>query len=164
VLFDCYRIEPDSAGPGWHRGGPGVTRRWSFPWNDVVLSDLGDGERFGPWGWAGGLDARPNRFLLAPGTPDELNVGMFRTNLAVRRGQLLDCFQPGGGGYGDPLARPVEDVVEDVVDGFVTIEGAARDYGVGLVRDAATGTLRVDEARTAALRAGGHRPPDGAPL
>ena len=64
VLFDCYRIEPDSAGAGWHRGAPGVTRRWSFPHGDVLLSDLGDGETFGPWGFAGGRDARPNRFTL----------------------------------------------------------------------------------------------------
>ena len=103
--FDCYRIEPDSAGAGWHRGGPGVTRRWSFPYNDVVLSSLGDGEKFGPWGWAGGRDARPNRFVCAPGTIEELNVGMFRTNLEIRAGRMLDCFQPGGGGYGPRVGR-----------------------------------------------------------
>jgi N-methylhydantoinase B len=161
VRFDCYRIEPDSAGAGWHRGAPGVTRRWSFPWNDVVLSDLGDGEKFGPWGWAGGMDARPNRFVYAPGTDDELNVGMFRTNLPVKQGRMLDCFQPGGGGYGDPFARPVEYVLDDVIDGFVSVGGAARDYGVAITVDA-EGRPHVDEARTAQLRAGDHRPPPGA--
>jgi N-methylhydantoinase B len=163
VRFDTYRVEVDSAGAGWHRGGPGVTRRWSFPYNDVVLSDLGDGERFGPWGHAGGRDARPNRFLLAPGTPDELNVGMFRTNLPVRRGSLLDCFQPGGGGYGDPLARRVEDVLDDVIDGYVSVAGAARDYGVAISIDATSGEPRVDQARTAELRRGSHPAPRGAP-
>lgn len=162
VVFDCYRIETDSAGPGWHRGGPGITRRWSFPWNDVVLSDLGDGERFGPWGWAGGRDARPNRFVMAPGTDEELDVGMFRTNLPVRQGRLLDCFQPGGGGYGDPFARSVEHVLDDVIDGYVSVEGAERDYGVAIVLDPATGDPVVDEVRTAALRGSGHQPPPGA--
>ena len=36
----------------------------------------------------------------------------------------------GGAGYGDPLSRPPEAVLRDVVLGFVTIEAAERDYGV----------------------------------
>lgn len=158
--FDSYRIEPDTGGPGWHRGAPGVTRRWSFPYGDVVLSDLGDGERFGPWGYAGGKDAQPNRFTYAPGTDEELNVGMFRTNLPVGQGRMLDCFQPGGGGYGDPLARPIDYVVEDVLDGFVSIDGAARDYGVALSIDPASGAVEIDEARTRQLRAGAMPAPE----
>ncbi|HKZ91928.1 MAG TPA: hydantoinase B/oxoprolinase family protein, partial [Candidatus Limnocylindrales bacterium] len=160
VLFECYRIEQDSAGAGWHRGAPGVTRRWSFPHGDVVLSDLGDGEKFGPWGFAGGRDARPNRFIYAPGTDEELNVGMFRTNLPVKQGRLLDCFQPGGGGYGDPLARPVDYVIDDVLDGFVSLEGAARDYGVALRLDPETGEPVVDAERTRELRAGAAPAPE----
>ena len=37
---------------------------------------------------------------------------------------------PGGGGYGDPLARSRERVLADVRDGFVSAEAAERDYGV----------------------------------
>jgi N-methylhydantoinase B len=159
VRFDCYRIEGDSAGAGWHRGAPGVTRRWSFPYGDVVLSDLGDGEKFGPWGYAGGKDARPNLFRYAPGTAEEISVGMFRTNLPVKQGRMLDCFQPGGGGYGDPLTRPIEYVLDDVLDGFVSIEGAERDYGVA-VSLAADGVLTVDDTRTRQLRAGVPPVPD----
>jgi N-methylhydantoinase B len=158
--FDCYRIEQDSAGAGWHRGGPGVTRRWSYPYGDVVLSDLGDGERFGPWGYAGGKDARPNLYVYAPGTDEELNIGMFRTNLPVKQGRMLDCFQPGGGGYGDPLARPLEYVIDDVIDGLVSVEGARRDYGVAVTLDDATGLPRVDEERTAKLRSGAAPAPE----
>ena len=104
----------------------------------------------------------------APGTDEELNVGMFRTNLPVRAGRMLDCFQPGGGGYGDPLARPVEYVVDDVIDGFVTVEGAERDYGVAIVDRPADGRARRRRGAhpTAACRrrraALTHRePPDG---
>ena len=83
---------------------------------------------------------------------------MFRTNLPVRAGRMLDCFQPGSGGYGDPLARPVEYVIEDVIDGFVSREGAERDYGVAIGLDA-EGRPVVDEERTRALRAGAAPPP-----
>jgi len=154
VMFDCYRLETDSAGAGWSRGGLGVTRRWSFTHGDVLLSDLGDGEKFGPWGHAGGRDAIPNRFLCAPGTEEEINIGMFQTNLKVKKGQMLHCFQPGGGGYGDPLTRRISHVLEDVREGLVSIEGAERDYGVVLVEDPTTGDLGVDEGGTGALREG----------
>lgn len=152
VLFECYRIEEDSAGAGWHRGGPGVTRRWSFPDTDVVLSALGDGEKFGPWGWAGGRDARPNRFVAAPGTDHELNIGMYRTNLLVPAGTLLDCFQPGGGGFGDPFTRSIDYVIEDVVDGYVSLAGAARDYGVAVLAGPETNAVVLDAAATESLR------------
>ena len=34
----------------------------------------------------------------------------------------------GGAGYGEPLSRPAEEVLRDVVLGFVTIEAAEREY------------------------------------
>ena len=37
--------------------------------------------------------------------------------------------QPGGG-YGDPLERKPELVLEDVIDDYVSIERAEKDYGV----------------------------------
>jgi N-methylhydantoinase B len=42
----------------------------------------------------------------------------------------VDTALPGGGGYGDPLARDPEAVLADVVNGYVSLEGAERDYGV----------------------------------
>ena len=38
--------------------------------------------------------------------------------------------EAGGGGYGDPRERPVEKVLEDFKNGFVSIDGALKDYGV----------------------------------
>jgi N-methylhydantoinase B len=40
-----------------------------------------------------------------------------------------------GGGWGDPLDREPERVKLDVRDGYVTVEGAARDYGVVVAGD-----------------------------
>jgi N-methylhydantoinase B len=37
---------------------------------------------------------------------------------------------PGGGGYGDPFARDPRRVLDDVVNGYVSIVAAERDYGV----------------------------------
>ena len=37
---------------------------------------------------------------------------------------------PGGAGYGDPRERDPELVLRDVVDGYVSLEAAEREYGV----------------------------------
>jgi N-methylhydantoinase B len=37
---------------------------------------------------------------------------------------------PGGGGYGDPFERDPQRVLDDVVNGYVSLEAAERDYGV----------------------------------
>ncbi|MBM3668860.1 MAG: hydantoinase B/oxoprolinase family protein [Actinobacteria bacterium] len=151
VLFDCYRIEPDSAGAGWHRGAPGVKRRWTFPDTDILLSALGDGERFGPWGWDGGRDARANVFTATSAEGDSINVGMYRTNLPVGAGTMLDCFQPGGGGFGHPFTRDVGFVVEDLEEGLISPEVAERDYGVRVVLDP-DGRIEVDLEETKRIR------------
>lgn len=56
---------------------------------------------------------------------------------------------PGGGGWGNPLARPPELVLRDVRDGVVSRSGAERDYGVVITEDGSA----IDEVRTEALRA-----------
>ena len=60
----------------------------------------------------------------------------------------------GGGGWGDPMTRDPRVVLRDVADGYVSIEGAARDYGVVVAGDPQLDPegLRLDEAATQRLR------------
>jgi N-methylhydantoinase B len=55
--------------------------------------------------------------------------------LPLEAGDRLAVRCPGGGGYGNPLERDPARVLEDVHLGFVSAEGAARDYGVVLNSD-----------------------------
>ncbi|MDT3444685.1 MULTISPECIES: hydantoinase B/oxoprolinase family protein [unclassified Pseudofrankia] len=61
----------------------------------------------------------------------------------------------GGGGWGAALTRDPERVARDVRDEYVSIAGAARDYGVVVVGDPQTDPegVKVDVRATAALRA-----------
>jgi N-methylhydantoinase B len=61
----------------------------------------------------------------------------------------------GGGGFGNPLEREPDRVKVDVRDGYVTIEGAARDYGVVVKGDPENDPegLEVDAEATEKLRA-----------
>jgi N-methylhydantoinase B len=67
----------------------------------------------------------------------------------INPGQTITNMNPGGGGYGSPLQRPIEKVVWDVKNRLVSIEGAKLDYGV-VISDPET--LSVDLDATRALR------------
>jgi N-methylhydantoinase B len=67
--------------------------------------------------------------------------------IEVREGDLLYFDTWGGGGWGDPLERPADQVAADVDAGLVTVDGARR-YGVVVNADRS-----VDEKKTKALRA-----------
>ena len=65
----------------------------------------------------------------------------------LEKGDLLRVMTSGGGGWGDPFTRPPETVLDDVLDGFVSIEKAHLDYGVIVTED-----RDVDIAATKKLR------------
>ena len=64
-------------------------------------------------------------------------------------GTVVTVELPGGGGYGPPAGRDPERVLEDVREGYVSIEQAREQYGVAI--DPVTWTVRADE--TEKLRA-----------
>jgi N-methylhydantoinase B len=74
----------------------------------------------------------------------------------LQSGSLLRCLTNGGGGWGAPFGRDPQRVLRDVRDEYVSIEGAARDYGVVVTGDPHHDPegLRVDQEATARLRAG----------
>jgi N-methylhydantoinase B len=86
-----------------------------------------------------------------PGGPREREVDALADAEPVRAGEVIRIRTTGGGGWGDPLDRPVAEVVQDVEWGKVSIEGARRDYCVVLTFDGTLAT--VDTAATVDLRA-----------
>jgi N-methylhydantoinase B len=69
-------------------------------------------------------------------------------------GTISRYITNGGGGWGDPLKRDPGRVLADVRDEYVSVEGAARDYGVAIKGDPATDPegLQIDEGETRRLR------------
>ena len=68
-------------------------------------------------------------------------------NRAVKAGESLALTGTCGGGYGDPLTRSERDVLEDVLDGYISAERARNDYGVII-----TPALELDSTATAERR------------
>lgn len=145
-----YGSLPDSGGAGYHRGGNGVHKVYRFEVDgEIAVHD--DRERSQPWGILGGLPGQSSSKLLvrADGKAEPLPSKI--SQVAVRKGDILIYRTAGGGGWRDPLDRPVEWVLKDVRNGLVSREKAARDYGVIIVEK--DGRLAVDQQRTESERA-----------
>jgi N-methylhydantoinase B len=99
------------------------------------------------WGVKGGKAGRPFQITVDPGGPDEHEVDALADAEPLTAGTVVRIRTTGGGGWGDPLDRPVDEVLRDIAWRKVSVAGARADYGV-VVRDDGT----ADEAATAALR------------
>jgi N-methylhydantoinase B len=123
-----YRRElrTDSGGPGLFRGGLGqwteVGSRGDAPW---AVSAMIDRIRFPAPGLKGGKPGAPGEFLVNGTTRPQP-----KALITLAPDARVQLNLPGGGGYGNPLQRPVALVLDDVVNGYVSLEAAEREYGV----------------------------------
>jgi N-methylhydantoinase B len=135
MRIDGYTTVADSGGPGFHRGGNGVEKRYVYleP-GEVSIHD--DRWLTRPWGVLGGWPgARSSKLLKrADGTEEVLPSKCDRVE--VQPGDMLVYRTAGGGGWKDRLDRPVEAVERDVSFGLVSSGFAKEGYGV-VVGDAA---------------------------
>ncbi|MBW2527977.1 MAG: hydantoinase B/oxoprolinase family protein [Deltaproteobacteria bacterium] len=149
LIVERRELVADSGGPGRHRGGLG--RRVVFrvpddeqgPKPPVRLGIQSGRFRYPPQGLFGGLPGAKAQFLIngEPGDPYTLSK--------LEPGDLVCMNAAGGGGYGDPLERDPDQVLSDVVGGYVSVAQAREVYGVAL---SAAGDA-VDEAATTKQRA-----------
>jgi len=141
-----YQLREDVDGAGEFRGGIGPIRETEFL-SDGRLSIEGDGNKYPPWGFEGGMDGTPGAVIRDAGSDRETHLTSKMSNRPMRRGQRIQTVGPCAGGWGDPLERDPERVRADVLDDLVSRERAESAYGVVLTDD-----LEVDEAATAERR------------
>ena len=142
MTIERRTILADSGGPGTWRGGPGqetVFRNDTGHLLDFAL--MGQRTEFPARGFGGGGDGAVRRYLVNGVAADP------KGRLVLAPGERAVMREAGGGGFGDPRARPVAEVQRDLDQGHVSIEGARRDYGCVVE---ATG--RIDAEATAARR------------
>ena len=149
LRIDVYETLPDSGGPGVHRGGNALRVGYRFleP-GEISIHD--DRWLTYPWGVNGGLPGQRSRKILYRTDGSEELLQSKCDRIKVEPGDLLHFDTWGGGGWGDPLKRPSEQVSFDVAAGLVSVDGAQR-YGVvcnadGEVDESATEKLRGDMA------------------
>lgn len=149
-------LRTDSGGAGTFRGGLGqwteVSYRGDAPW---AVSALIDRTRFPATGLEGGKSGSLGEFIV-----NNTMRPQPKALISLAPGDYVQLNPPGGGGYGKPFQRPVDLVLNDVVNGYMSIEAAEREYGVVIRYVGSEEQIvrpprlyEVDEAATAALRA-----------
>jgi N-methylhydantoinase B len=134
LFIPRYGLVPESAGAGRFRGGFGLLREITVQSDETTVTLSSDRFALGPWGLFGGLHAKPGyAALIHPdGTQESLPPKITRR---IAKGDRLVSVTPGGGGWGNPLERPIEEVDRDVVDGLISRETALKVYGVVMTDD-----------------------------
>ncbi len=130
VMFQRFRLWPDSGGPGKWRGGVGLHREVTVLQDAEITVRAADRCRIPPLGIMGGKQGKGGGWVINLGTASQIDLPSKKTNQPLHAGDTLSMFMSGGGGFGDPRERDPELVARDVEQGIVSIEAAARDYAI----------------------------------
>lgn len=157
VHWDRFEMRTDSGGPGKYRGGLGMILKFT-PLGHMELSQESSRMKIGVWGVNGGgrslvqyaLRKETDGTVVTISGLDE--NGKYHKSLTSNApfppGSSFIFAATGGGGWGNPLERDPEQVLEDVLDEYVSVEGAKRDYGVVIDEK----RMEIDPAATRELR------------
>src|SRR5687768_6838750 len=145
-----FEILRDSGGAGRWRGGLGFARDYRILADEVRFSMRTDKHAVEPWGSDQGKAGAKGACLINPASAVEKRLPSRFGDYRLRNNDIIRVERPGGGGLGNPLSRPVDNVLDDVRQGYVSAGRARTDYGV--VLNMAGGELVIDEGKTRVFR------------
>ena len=133
LICDRYEVRDDvPPGAGKFRGGSGVVKsqRYLTP---GYMTHESDRHKDAPWGVFGGEEGAVGKVEIHNVVTGETRSAFSKfSGLRTEIGDVVSYFSPSGGGYGNPLERMPEKVLDDVLDGFIDVEHARDAYGVVL--------------------------------
>ncbi|HNQ95058.1 MAG TPA: hydantoinase B/oxoprolinase family protein [Anaerolineales bacterium] len=128
----------DTGGAGKFRGGLGQEMILEvLTGKPATHSCMYDRTKFAARGFHGGQDGSPGEVIRSDGYRPHP-----KSRYTIQPGQTVTLRLPGGGGFYSPLERDPVSVLEDVKQGYVSLQAAREKYGVVIVEG------RVDEERT----------------
>ena len=143
MICERYELRDDVLpGAGKYRGGIGVAKSQRILTDGIITHES---ERHSniPWGIFGGQQGAAGKceiYNIAHNTAAREMHSKFH-GLEVKKDDVMTYYSPCGGGYGSPLERDPQQVLEDVLDGFCSPEQAHDVYGV--VIDLNTETIDI---------------------
>ncbi|KXU94206.1 methylhydantoinase [Caballeronia megalochromosomata] len=148
MVCDRYELRDDVLpGAGKYRGGIGVVKTQRLLEGGTVTHESERHEDV-PWGAFGGHQGQVGKVEIVARDGNVKSMPAKFSGVALEAGEAMAYYAPCGGGYGDPLERPAQQVLDDVLDDFCTIAHARDAYGVVITSD-----LTLDLPATEALRA-----------
>ncbi len=156
LRIEALGLALDSGGAGRYRGGCGYEKHIRVL-RDAHFMSIADRSILACWGVKGGKAGQPFQITVDPGGPNEHEVDALADAEPLEAGTVVRVRTTGGGGWGDPLERPVEEVLQDIAWLKVSVEGARRDYGVVIDSDGDADLTATDALRSSlrAERTGG---------
>jgi N-methylhydantoinase B len=145
-----FEMLSDSGGAGKWRGGLGFARDYRILADEVRFSMRTDKHLLAPWGSGHGTDGGKGACVINPQSREEKRLPSRFGDYRLRKHDRVRIERPGGGGLGNPFDRPVQDVLEDVRQGYVSLERAATDYGVAV--ELSAGEAVINREKTHRLR------------
>lgn len=117
IQFIRYSLRNDSCGYGRYRGGLGLTRAFKLL-SSATLTVVASRIRYKPYGLEGGEPGEPgDHYIIREGR--KIPIGPY-TTINLEEGDIVYINTPGGGGYGDPMERRYEDIIQDLSLGKVS--------------------------------------------
>ena len=147
LRVEKLQVVTDSGGAGKFRGGVGVYKEIRFLMDDFTFTNLTTREKHAPVSPSGAKPGAIGSTVLAQDGGEQVLEGK-GTYHHLKQGAVLKLLAAGAGGYGDPLERDPQAVLNDVLNRVVSVAGARRDYGVAID----SGMLTVDAKETRNLR------------
>jgi N-methylhydantoinase B len=122
LLVDRYELVEGSGGAGKWRGGLGLRR--VYRGIDHTLTFSGQGERAvtAPWGLFGGMGGGTGAISLLYDNGTRKNLAIKPASLDVEPGVAVCIETPGAGGYGLPVERDGDSLIDDLRSGKFTKE------------------------------------------
>lgn len=157
IAYEAFEIRPNSAGAGRYRGGFGAVFKVRFLGGGELGMETARTIKGSPGANGGGMSAVQRSSKIMPdGTSRVLggidSDGVWHNPLLAGErfgpGETFVFESTGGGGWGNPFDRPADQVLEDVMDEYISIEFAAEHYGVSINKD----TFQINNEETHQLR------------
>ena len=147
LIVERYALREDSGGAGKFRGGLG-TEQIVRARHDIMFNAQIDRVDCRPWGLFGGLSALGNEVRLERnGEMERFPTGKVLAQ-KIGAGDAYTVCSGGGGGFGSPLERNLDDLESDIRQGYVSKKAAREFYGAAFDRKG-----RLDRQATAQRRA-----------
>jgi N-methylhydantoinase B len=129
LRIDRYELRENAAAPGRWRGGVGSIREVTFL-ADGAISVESEGHKYPPKGLFGGSDGTPSQLVWTKAEGEVVQLPSKLPYHHFARDDRITAIRACGGAYGNPLERDPADVLDDVIDEYITRDKALADYGV----------------------------------
>ncbi|UCB44552.1 MAG: hydantoinase B/oxoprolinase family protein, partial [Spirochaetota bacterium] len=130
VLVDQYGFDITEGGEGEFRGGRGLIRDYRITGEEAWFTGTFGRYKYLPWGMEGGNQGSNNytKMIFAGGKKPE--VFGKTAQYHMKKGDVASLHTATGGGYGNPTKRPVDNIIDDLKNGYINTKIAKEKYGV----------------------------------